>query len=120
MADVEKIAREDELEGLLERSREHPVWLFKHSVTCGISSGARRRFEDYVASRPEGVEEFALLEVQSARPLSNRVAEVTGVRHQSPQLILLRGGEAVWNTSHGAIAVPAMEQALEQALAETA
>lgn len=114
MSDIERITEVDDLDALLERSRERPVWLFKHSVTCGISAGARRRFEDFVGSRGAGEADYALLEVQHARPLSNAVAEATGVRHQSPQVILLRGGEAVWSTSHGAITAPALEKALAE------
>lgn len=111
MADIERITDPEELDAVLERSHERPVWLFKHSLTCGISAGARRRFEEWVHEQPAGEAAFVLLEVQRARPLSNAVAEATGVRHQSPQLLLLRGGEAVWNTSHGSITAAAIERA---------
>jgi bacillithiol system protein YtxJ len=40
------------------------------------------------------------------------VAETTGVHHHSPQVILLRDGEAVWDTSHGRITAEAMAAAL--------
>ena len=114
MTDIATIREVEELADLLERSRRRPVWLFKHSVTCGISAGARRRFEEFVASRAAGEADYVLLEVQHARPLSNAVAEATGVRHQSPQVLLLRSGEAVWTTSHGAITAPALARALAE------
>lgn len=112
MADIEHVAEVEDLDRLLERSRERPVWIFKHSVTCGISAGARRRYAAYVAEHAGGDAVFTLLEVQRARPLSNAIAETTGIRHQSPQLILLRDGQAVWNTSHGRITAEAMAEAL--------
>ena len=114
MAEIEHVSDPEDAERLLARSHERPVLVFKHSVTCGISAGARRRFESFVAGRGEGDAVFALLEVQHARPLSNALAEVTGVRHQSPQAILLRGGEAVWDASHGRITEAALGEALDQ------
>lgn len=113
MGSIEQIREVEELDTLLQRSHERPVVIFKHSVTCGISAGARRRFEEYVESAGDGEVEFHLLEVQHARPLSNAIADATGVRHQSPQAILLRQGEAVWDTSHGRITGAALAEALE-------
>jgi len=112
MAGIEQIREVEELDTLLERSHERPVVIFKHSVTCGISAGARRRFEEFVESSDGGEVEFHLLEVQHSRPLSQAIAETTGVRHQSPQAILLRDGEAVWDTSHGRITGAALGEAL--------
>lgn len=113
MADIEHISDVDDLSSLIERSHQRPVWIFKHSTTCGISSGARRRFEAYAASQDDGEAVFSLLEIQRSRPLSHAVAETTGVHHHSPQVILLRDGAAVWDTSHGRITAEAMAAALE-------
>jgi len=52
-------------------------------------------------------------DLQHARALSSAIAEATGVRHQSPQAILLRDGEAVWDTSHGRITEEALGEALD-------
>ena len=41
-----------------------------------------------------------ILEVQSAREISRELANLTGVRHETPQVIILRDGKAVWNASH--------------------
>lgn len=112
MAGIEQIREVEELDTLLERSHERPVVIFKHSVTCGISAGARRRYEAYVESAEGKEVDFTLLEVQTARTLSNQIAETMGIRHQSPQAILLRGGEAVWNSSHGSITESSLDEAL--------
>ena len=114
MADIEQISDPEVVDDLLARSHQRPVWIFKHSLTCGTSAGARRRYEQYAATRPDDDADFTLLEVQRARPLSQAVAAATGVRHQSPQAILLRGGRAVWSTSHGAITAEAMQRALAE------
>jgi bacillithiol system protein YtxJ len=114
MADIERISDPETVDELLERSKQRPVWIFKHSLTCGTSAGARRRYEQYAAARPDDDADFTLLEVQTARPLSQAVAAATGVRHHSPQAILLRGGRAVWHSSHGAITADAMQKALAE------
>ena len=112
MAGIEQISDIEELDRLLQRSHERPVVIFKHSVTCGISAGARRRYESYVEAATEAGVDFTLLEVQNARPLSNAVAEALGVRHHSPQAILVRDGQAVWDASHGRITGEALGEAL--------
>lgn len=115
MADVLTVSEVRELDRLLERSRERPVWLFKHSLTCGVSDRARREYLSFVATAGDGMDdaaaEFALLEVQRSRPLSRAVAESTGIRHQSPQAILLRDGKAVWHASHFNITAESLAEA---------
>ena len=51
--------------------------------------------------------------IQEARALSDLVARETGIRHESPQVILFRKGEAVWNTSHHGITAESLREALE-------
>jgi bacillithiol system protein YtxJ len=57
-------------------------------------------------------DQISLVVVQSARELSRRVAEQTGVRHESPQAIILRNGQAVWTASHFDITAEAVAQAV--------
>lgn len=113
MAEIDRITRDDELDALFERSHEVPVLLFKHSLTCPVSSRAHGELTTFVESRSgdDGVE-FALIEVQNARPVSNAVAERTGVRHESPQALLLRNGEVHWHASHFRIRRDALDQAV--------
>lgn len=80
------------LENLISASTTKPVVVFKHSTACSISTRAYREME-----KVEGVN---LLEIQSARDVSRDLAALTGVRHESPQVIILRNGKAVWNASH--------------------
>jgi bacillithiol system protein YtxJ len=51
--------------------------------------------------------------IQQNRDLSALIAEETGIRHESPQVILFRGGQAAWSASHGAVTLAAMRAALE-------
>lgn len=101
-----KIADRETLVSLIENSTSRPVVIFKHSNSCSISAAAYREME-----KVEGV---SILEVQTAREISRELAVITGIRHESPQVIVLRDRKAVWNASHfevNALAVTKVVQA---------
>jgi bacillithiol system protein YtxJ len=56
----------------------------------------------------------AILVVQDDRELSRDVATRTGVRHETPQALVLRNGRAVWAASHFDISADAVEQAVRE------
>ncbi len=91
-----------QLENLIQRSADRPQLLFKNSVTCGISSIVRRSLESNLTGLTEEADLF-LLQVQYHRELSTTVAETFGVRHETPQLLVIREGEVVSHASHGGI-----------------
>ena len=95
------------LDELFARSHEAPVLVFKHSTSCPISAGAYRQME-----RVGG--EVALIVVQRARDASRLVEERTGVRHESPQALLLRNGSVVWSASHWDVTAEAVAGALRE------
>jgi len=95
------------LEALMARSHNEPVILFKHSTTCPVSAAA-------YAEMSQVPEEVSLLVVQRARDVSQEVAARTGVRHESPQAIILRNGAAVWNRSHWSITAAEVQTAFRQ------
>ena len=100
-----KIADADALDEALARSNDTPVILFKHSTTCPISSAAYEQMSR-VAN------DVSLVVVQRAREVSTEIASRTGVRHESPQAIVLRNGKAVWSASHFDITAKAVEEAV--------
>lgn len=111
MAQIRRIENLEELDELIAQSSDRPVWIFKHSLTCPISASAWAEFQRFAAGRPEGDGTvYSLIEIQRSRPLSNAVAERTGVIHQSPQALLLKGGAVAWHASHNAIRVGALEK----------
>ncbi|BBW95217.1 bacillithiol system redox-active protein YtxJ [Geobacillus sp. FSL W8-0032] len=81
----------------------------KHSLTCPISRAAFRECETFAADHPE-LPVYCLY-VQEARPLSNHIAETTGVKHESPQALLFENGRVVWHASHGNITYATLETA---------
>ncbi|HEY8223758.1 MAG TPA: bacillithiol system redox-active protein YtxJ [Pyrinomonadaceae bacterium] len=81
------------LENLLNNSNQRAIVVFKHSNSCPISAIAYREMEQLDS-------EVVLVDVQSAREVSRQLADITGIRHESPQVIVLRNGKAVWSASH--------------------
>ena len=94
------------LERLLTDSKQKPVIVFKHSNACSISSRAYREMEKID-------DQVNILEVQSARDMSRELANLTGVRHETPQVIVLRDGKAVWNASHFDVQAVAVTEAVK-------
>ena len=92
-ANFVKLDSVEKLEGLFEESHEKPVVLFKHSVTCPISAGV---YEE-VSRIPADIN---LVVVQSARNISSAISEKTGIRHESPQAIILKNGKPIYHASH--------------------
>ncbi|MXV51796.1 bacillithiol system redox-active protein YtxJ [Pedobacter sp. HMF7647] len=76
--------------------------IFKHSTRCSISMMAKRKFEFEREALPENTPVY-FLDLISYRDVSNKVAELFHIHHESPQLLLIKDGECVYETSHGEI-----------------
>lgn len=100
MAEVKEITTLEEWQGVFESSSEQPVFVFKHSTTCPVSAEAWKEFQNYLSENPNGQVNYVLVKVIESRPVSNKVAEEVGVKHASPQAILVKDQEAMWNASH--------------------
>lgn len=72
--------------------------LYKHSPTCGLSSMALDEVAAFSTSHPDIP--IYLIDVLSQRPLSNEIESTLGIRHESPQAFVFRGGEVLWHGSH--------------------
>jgi bacillithiol system protein YtxJ len=86
-----------------ERSFLKPQLVFKHSIWCGTSAHIHDILHDATSSLREKGLELNFLDLINHRPVSNQVAEDFGVVHQSPQVILIHEGKAVYNASHYSI-----------------
>ena len=102
-----RIDGKEVFDDLMVRSNQEPVVIFKHSTTCSISTVAYSEME-----RVAG--QVALVEVQSGRELSREIEARTGIEHESPQVIILRNGKAVWHASHWKIKTESVEQAARE------
>jgi len=94
--DWHPLETEAHLQEAILLSNNGPVILFKHSTRCSISAGAWRRMEEIDTK----VYTIFWVDVIADRPVSNAIAQRFGIRHESPQAILIQDGEVVWARSH--------------------
>jgi monothiol bacilliredoxin len=104
----------ESVDAAIAESRERPVLLFKHSRYCGVSCEALDQLQSHVAAQVEPAVAYKMVTVQTHRPVSDAVALRLGIRHETPQVILLRNGKAVWNASHFRITAGQLDQAISQ------
>lgn len=104
--ELDKMEQFDEID---EISKTKPVVLFKHSTRCSISRMALKQF-DAEFNYPEEKIDWYLLDLLNHRDLSNEIASRYNVVHQSPQIVVIRNGKAVFNESHDSIAAEDLKQ----------
>lgn len=96
----EQLTEETQLVVIKEQSFTQPVVIFKHSTRCSISSMAKSRLER--VQQPEGII-FYYLDLIRYRSISNKVEELFNVYHESPQVLLIKNGECIYDESHNGI-----------------
>ena len=104
------LTEQGQLDALIERSNSIPQVIFKHSTRCGTSAMVLSRIERSEA--PASID-FHFLDLIRYRDISNRIAEKFAVHHESPQVLLIKNGECVYDESHMGIT---MDELAEQAL----
>ena len=87
----------DQLEEINKDSFHSVQAIFKHSTSCPISHMAKSRVES--TWNLDEIKPF-YLDLLAHRDVSNRIAEKWEVQHESPQIILIKNGEAIFNESH--------------------
>ena len=88
-----------DVEALIERSRTRPCLILKHSISCPISSLAKNRLEKQWDIEADELEPY-YLDLIRHRDVSNYIASEFGVRHESPQVLLIKDGSCVYDASH--------------------
>ncbi|MBP1602592.1 MAG: hypothetical protein H6Q06_2743 [Acidobacteria bacterium] len=85
----------DELQYLL---RQPVAVVFKHSTRCPMSTEAFSEMKAFLESSPQAP--VFLVDVIDDRAISTEIARITSVRHESPQVLILKEGRVVWHASH--------------------
>ena len=110
MINWNSLTREEQIQDLIEESKQKPVVIFKHSTSCSISATAKSRIErQWDGAGLDHVKAY-YLDLLRYRPVSNEVAEVLQVQHQSPQLLLVQDGVCTYDASHMGIGVDALKK----------
>jgi bacillithiol system protein YtxJ len=109
--DIVRPQRIEDLDRLLAQTAERPLLLFKHSLTCGTSAEALDELVDHL-NEDKLDARYAIVTVQSHRELSNAVAARLGIRHETPQALLIRDGRVIWSASHFRVTAAAVQSAI--------
>lgn len=88
-----EINSSEQLGEVFQKSNEQAVVLFKHSLTCPISASVFNEMKNVGG-------DVHLVVIQSSREISNEIAKKTGIRHESPQAIVLKDEKPVYSASH--------------------
>lgn len=89
-----------QLDRIDDLSKEKPVLIFKHSTTCPISQGALSRLEKGWTAADDAGRTAYYLDLWAHRDVSDAVEARYGIRHESPQVLVISGGTCSYNTSH--------------------
>jgi bacillithiol system protein YtxJ len=92
---------------LAEKRLPTSCLVFKHSTTCPLSAAAAAEVRALETALP-----VCWINVREQRELSSWVASALGVRHESPQLILVREARAVQIWNHGEVRRANVEPAI--------
>ena len=98
-----------QLNEIATESNEMPVLIFKHSTRCAISRMALKQFEQEYDIDADTVKPY-FLDLLEHRDISNEIANRFNVVHQSPQLILIKEGNAMYTTSHSDISAEEVKE----------
>lgn len=102
------LTTEEQFATLLQQSYAIPQVIYKHSSRCGVSSVIKNRLEK--SGIPDNIR-FHYFDLIANRPLSNKIAAELHVHHESPQVLLIKNGECIFDESHIAIQ---MDEIIEQ------
>lgn len=99
----------NQLDEIDEISHAKPVVIFKNSTRCFISRSALKQFEKEF-NFPKDKIDWYLLDLLNYREISTEIAHRYHVTHQSPQIIVIRNGKAIFNESHDSISAEDLKQ----------
>ncbi len=100
-----------QLKKLIERSETIPCLIFKHSIRCNISAMIKHRLEGSWDFKDQEMEAY-YLDLINHRSVSDEIAKLFEVVHESPQVLLIQNGACTYHVSHLDITVDTIREEL--------
>lgn len=88
---------EEQLKQIITKSQLRPQVIFKHSTRCSISAVALQRMQK--VAQPADID-FYFLDLLVYRNLSNKISDTFKIDHESPQVLVIKDGDCVYEESH--------------------
>ncbi|MCU0428875.1 MAG: bacillithiol system redox-active protein YtxJ [Cytophagaceae bacterium] len=95
-----ELTEESTLEKIKQDSAAKTVVIYKHSTRCSISGAALDRLERKWSAEDFKQVDAYYLDLLAYRSISNKIATMFYVEHQSPQVLVIRQGRCVYHQSH--------------------
>jgi bacillithiol system protein YtxJ len=106
-----KLASPDSIDDLIARSWHTPCLVYKHSPRCELCLASKALLERDWPFASEQLEAY-FVDVLEQRELSNRLAEQFAVQHETPQVLLLKNGDCIYEADHLEINLAELEEQL--------
>jgi bacillithiol system protein YtxJ len=87
--------------------------IYKHSPTCSLCGWSEHVLGRF--AKEENVE-LQLVDVFKDRAFSQAIEATFGVRHESPQILIIEDGKVLWHASHRGVAPDRVRAALSGSL----
>jgi bacillithiol system protein YtxJ len=101
-----------QIDMIREESKQSPVLIFKYSSRCSISRMAFDRLErSWNESDMQMVKPY-FLDLITYRDVSNRIADVFNVEHESPQVLIIENEKSIYDQSHMGIQYEGIKDAV--------
>lgn len=97
-----RVTSDEDVESILSASNSRPQIVFKHSTSCGVSFFAMRSLNTPEILENQNID-LHLIDVIQQHSISQGFAEKVNIRHESPQIFVLKNGEVHWHGSHNSV-----------------
>ena len=108
-----EITTVEEWDDILNKSSEKDQIILKHSTTCPVSTNALEEYEAYLQDQPNENIDYTLVKERESRPVSNKIEEDLGVKHESPQIIYIKDKAKYWSTTHWSVTKAHMKAVID-------
>lgn len=111
--DWKEITTIEEWDAILNKSTEKDQVILKHSTTCPTSTNALEEYNGYLKDAPSENIDYTLVKVRESRPVSNKIEEDLGIKHESPQIIYIKDKARYWSASHWSVTKAHMKAVID-------
>ena len=102
-----------DLDAALVRAASEPIVIFKHSPTCGVSAQASEEIDELLERAALPLPLY-VVSVRAQREVSEAITKRFGIRHESPQVLLVHRGAVLWHASHFRVNAAEIHSAVER------
>ena len=108
-----------DLDAALILAASEPIVIFKHSPTCGVSAQASEDIGEMLEGAAFPLPLY-VVSVRAQREVSEAITKRFGIRHESPQVLLVQRGAVLWHASHFRVSAAEIRSAVERFVAPAA